>query len=259
MSQPHGDTGKPHGENPLVAMMVSMSGAAAPEHENAPPGVEAVSVKAGHEPDAFNVKGILYVPALVAATLVLTYVVVQVIFGLIRNPAAPAGTNPQVAAQNDIPFNDRAGRISSTEPTPVLDRPGTAVPQPRLEYIREQAGDDPIYYRSKRPMQERNSPEIRPEDLRPENYVDPATGQKTLADYGFIDKDKKVIRVPIDEAIHMVEHGQFKLPVRKDPVKLAATSEAGAKLSNGGVSPPAGGGNAVDVAPHNEPGKKHDH
>ena len=262
MSTPHGGHGHKD-DSPLVKMMVSMSGAAAPEHETSPPGAEAVSVKAGHEPDRFDVKGILYVPALVAATLFVTYFLVSGIFYWIRDPKSPAGTNPQVTALNDNSFNARAGRISSTDPEPVENRPGTAVPQPRLEFIRESAGgrekDAPVYYRSERGMQERNSPEIRPEDLRADNYVDPASGKKVLAEYGYVgDKTKNVIRVPIDEAIHMVEHGKLKLPVRKDPVKLAATTDGSAKISNGGKVAPAGAA-VPEAAPHNEPGKKHDH
>ena len=263
MSTPQGEHGHGRGDSPLVQVMVSMSGAAAPEHETSPPGADATSVRAGHEPDAFGVKGILYVPALVAATLVAAYVFVTVVFNLIRNPAPAAGSNPQVVALNDQPFNDRAGRISSTEPKPVEGKPGTAVAQPRLEYIREQAGDaknnDPNYYRSKRALQEHNSPEIRPEDLRAENYVDPATGKKVLAEYGFVGDKKDVVRVPIDAAIKMVGDGKLKLPVRKDPVKLSDTTDAAAKFSNGGRSPSVGGTNPKDVAPHNEPSGKAGH
>lgn len=235
MSTPHGEHGK--GDSPLVQMMVSMSGAGAAEHETTPPGADEKSFKAGHEPDRFEIRGILYVPALVAVVLVFTYAFVQVTFHWIRNPAPPAAANPQVKELNALDFNPRVGRISSTDPEPVLERPGTAVPQPRLEFMQEQAGggpDDPPFFRSKRAMQERNSPEVRPQDLRPGNYVDPATGQKPLADWAFTDGKKDAIRVPIDEAIHMVEHGQIKLPVRKDPVNPGRTTESAAKASNGG-------------------------
>jgi hypothetical protein len=157
---------------------------------------------------------------------------------------------PQVERLNmdggaDRPINERLDRISSTQPKNLPDQPATVVPQPRLEYLKtteSKAGDDPPYYRSKLPTPTGNSPELHPEDLRPDRYVarfgDPAVGRPILSEYGWADEGKKLARMPIDEAIKHVVRAK-KLPVRKDPVQLERTSEDKARQSNAGRGGPS--------------------
>jgi hypothetical protein len=241
MSDPHGPERR--SDSPLVQMMVSMSGASAPEHETEPPGADPVAFRAGHEPDRFQVKGILYVPIFVTVVVLIAFGLTSAIFfGLIRQPSTKPVGNPQGAALNQAPINERFARISSTDPKPLPGRPDTGVAQPRLEYLRQTGSDgpfgDPPHLRSRAPLGQGNSPEYRPEDLRPENYVDPKSGQKILAGYSWADEGKRVARVPIGDAIKLVV-AQKKLPTRKDekgqPVKgPPVTSEDRAKLSNAG-------------------------
>jgi hypothetical protein len=260
-TDPH-DPGRQPGHGPITQMAVSMTGAGGSEHETEPPGAAADSVRAGHEPDKFEVRGILYVPAVVVIVLILAYLLVTGLFSYAMSKrsadeARAKQENPQVVELTQPPHNDRVGRTSSTEPEQLRDPQGrplahTGVPQPRLEGVQQtlndprMPGNDPSSYRSKLPDPEGNNPVwIHPEDLRPENYVsrfgDPVLGQKILARFGWADEGKKLARVPIDEAIKLAAEKKLKLPVRKDPVKLPDTSAERAKLSNAGRGewPPA--------------------
>lgn len=221
-------------------MAVAMAGAGADEHETSPPGVDERSVKAGHEPDWFGVRAILYVPALVAITLVCAYVLVTTIFSFIVNGTRPGdGKNPPVEAINNAPINERFARISSTNPQPIPEVPGSKVPQPRLEFMR-QAGDEtaPPYERSKRPFQEGNPPELTPASLRATNYVDPKTGQRVLQEAGYIgEKSAGLARIPIHDAMHILvdPKSKAKLPVSDHPIQLPTINNERAKSSNGGL------------------------
>lgn len=212
-----------HKESDVSKSLVSMFGAGADEHGVLPPGASEQSVQDGHEPDRFAVKPILYVPVLVVLTLIGTYIIVTfgfvALYRLTSNPTA--NNSPQITELNDFPIDNRFARTSSTVPEPLDEQmPDTKVPQPRLEYLK-QTGDPeaPPYERSKLPLQiPNNPPEIRPEYLRPNNYVDPKTGQKVLAEYGLIDQDGKLARIPIDEAIKLSVSGDkaFSLPVKSE-------------------------------------------
>jgi hypothetical protein len=260
-TDPHNPEPRP-GHSPLAQMAVSMTGAGGSEHETEPPGAAADSVRAGHEPDKFDVRGILYVPGVVVITLILAYLLVTGLFSYAMSKKASDEArakqqNPQVVELTQQPINERFARISSTEPQTLKDPqgrplPNTGVPQPRLEGLqvtRESPGmpgNDPANYRSKLPDPEGNNPVwIHPEDLRPENYVskfgDPVIGQKILVRYGWADEGKTLVRVPIGEAIKLVAEKKLKLPVRKDPVQLPDTSAGRAKLSSAGRGewPPA--------------------
>jgi hypothetical protein len=251
MTNPHNPNEPRPGDSPLTQLIVSMSGASGAEHETEPPGVGTESVRAGHEPDKFEVKGILLVPAFVVVTLILAYLLVSGIFFSINESPGAVNDNPQVARQNlDAdgnlrPLNERFARISSTDPKNLPDQPGTVVSQPRLEELkitRDKDSNDPPYYRSKLPAAEGNSPELHPEDLRPDRYVsrigDPVVGRPILAEYGWADQGKRIARMPIDEAIKAVV-AQKKLPVRKDPVPIDRTSEDKAKQSSAGRGGPS--------------------
>ncbi len=264
MSEEHSER---KSDSPVVQMLVSMSGASAPEHETDPPGVEEQSVKVGHEPDRFGIKGILMVPAAVVALLVFAYIVISSIFGWIttRNAVADANANPITKAINDEPIDKRFGRISSTDVT-------APVPQPRLEMLREtKAPDtpqDPPYLRSKQPIETPgvNPPEIRPESLRPDNYTDPATGAKVLIETAPVGPaGSGLIRIPISEAIALLavdskkhQHGLIDqyVPVQKKPIDLPRTTRLTPKLSNGGLGGPS---DPPPAMKNPTPKKKHDH
>lgn len=234
------------GDSPLVQLMVSMSGASGAEHETEPPGASPTSLQAGHEPDRFDVRGILYVPLFVVVVVGIAYVLVTSVFsGFVHKDDPTKAKNPYGAEQNQAAINERVGRISSTSPKALDGMPDTAVPQPRLEGLRQTGrdgpGDDPPHIRSKRPVGEGNSPEYRPEDLRPENYTDPATGKRVLVEYHMDPKTKTAV-VPIDVAMKAVA-APGKLPTKKGPDGKPvegppATSDGKAKPSNAGRGQP---------------------
>ena len=94
---PHGH---PQDDTPLTAMLISLSGASGAEHETIPPGADRLSVRAGHEPDRFQVRSILYVPMAVVVVLVLAYILVTWLFSEVMNNKAVADarareSNPQ--------------------------------------------------------------------------------------------------------------------------------------------------------------------
>ncbi|HVK15375.1 MAG TPA: hypothetical protein VM533_00410 [Fimbriiglobus sp.] len=249
MANIHPQNQPPHEENPLTAMLVSLSGSGGPAHETGPPGANELSVRAGHEPDRFQVRSILYVPAAVVAVLVVAYLLVTWLFAMTMSgqDAAVARAkreNPQATAMNTADWNARIGQVSSTRPEPPPGEQATGTAQPRREGLyqtlnKTDGTEDPPHYRSKLADPAGNNPrDLRPEDLRPENYVgfflDPVRGEKVLAQYGWADEGKKIARVPINDAIKMVAEGKLKLPVRKDAVVPPATSVERARLSNAG-------------------------
>ena len=245
----HGPAGE---DSPLNMIWVSMTGASVGHDESSPPGIDENSQRVGHEPDEFNIRGILAVPAAVIVTLVLTYLIVSGIFAYVKPPQA------HLAAQGQKPVNERIGRISSTDPHAVEGRPTTAVPQPRLEQIRQiddkRSGEsqaDPPYLRSFPDAPGgNNSPEIYPQSLYPENFVDPTSGRKALSESEWVAKDKGIAQIPIGDSIKL-------LTTTKKPASKAggATPVAGtvgqAKLSTGGRGGPS--------EPKTAPKPEHDH
>jgi hypothetical protein len=221
-------------DTPMEAMWMSLTGASASLHEEVP-GIDANSQKVGHEPDEFGLRGIVYVPIAVTLALVVTYLIVS---GTFRYVIGRGDTVAEVK-----PFNDRAGRISSDIPKPLDNQP--AVAQPRLEGIHEvnmarsgmNGQVDPPYLRSFLPTEKGNSPEIYPESLRPENFVDPTTHQRSLAEYGWVEEGK-VARIPIDTAIQLMVKNN-KLPTNAKPVEPGIGTLGKAKLSSGGRGGPA--------------------
>lgn len=247
-------------DDAMQRMMVALTGAGGSEHESEPPGANVKNVQIGHEPDRFEVKAILYVPLVVVITLVVTYVMVTVIFGPLTAKSDAPPDNPQVAKLNDNSFNDRIGRISSTDPKPVNGQQDTVVSQPRLEGFQKQAKEhdgDSEFYRSKLPLPGGGPRTIRPEDLRADNFLDPTYQKKLLADGAWLGDDKKIARVPIEDAIKLMV-AKKKLPARKDPVKLSDTSAEAVKSSNGGQGLPPKP-TPVAVPDHKDKEKKKDH
>lgn len=236
--------GQPAQEPALNVLFASMSGMGADEHDTHPPGATAESVQAGHEPDRFNARAILYVPLLIVVTVIVGFAIVTTLFATIVRKAEPnANTDVQAAAIGTLPINERFARISSTDAN-------AAVAQPRLEYFKqvENTTSDPTtHYRSKRPVEAAGATyEIRPEDLRPQNFIDPTRHRKILIETGYVDRDKKIASIPIADAMTMLIAGH-KLPSRKggqnelDKGMLANTtpSDLRAKISNSGRGGPS--------------------
>lgn len=234
-----------HHDQPLTALWMAMSGASAGDHHEDPPGLADKSVAVGHEPDKFNVRGIVYVPAVVVITLLVTYFIVQSVMSFV------VPDSPERAS-----FNDRVAVISSTDPKPLVDEKTESanksiqapIPQPRLEYIRQVENDrpghanDPVYLRSFQPRDNsNNSPEFYPEDLHSDRYTDQNTGRKPLAEYDW-KKGKELAQIPISEAMTLLTTTlkEKRLPSAKGSNSpFNGTSNEKSKLSNGGVGGPA--------------------
>jgi len=231
-----------HHESPMTALWVSMTGASAGDHHESPPGMDTKSTKVGHEPDKFDVRSIIYVPIAVILTLIVTYALVQTVITYLIG----ASTDSIVTR---TPMNERFERISSTEaktsvneknPTRTLD----GVTQPRLEWFRlsdnvrpGETEPDPEYMRSFRPLPKGNSPEIYPEDLRAENYVDPATHMKPLVETKWLKPGEKA-QIPIADAMALLLE-KNKLPTKKETLAPKVPQNAAQvkpKLSNGGAT-----------------------
>ena len=263
------------GADPKKVVVVSLTGASHSEHDTDIPGAEPQSVRAGHEPDKFQVRSILAVPALLATMVLLSFVAVTVIFFTQYTRFSPLGNSVNERAldlsstpaaggkgrvERDV--SERVSRISSTKPQDLKGVPGTAVPQPRLEYLKKvepETTDDPAWERSKRPVESpENTYEIRPEDLRPNNYVDPQTREKVLVTYGWVDPKHTIARMPIEAAIQMVLDKKV-LKARKDAIPSPVSSIHTPTLSNGGqpVKPNATTGNAGPTPPPAATGGKH--
>jgi hypothetical protein len=254
MANVHPQNQPPHEDNPLTAMLISLSGSGGPAHETGPPGANELSVRAGHEPDRFQVRSILYVPAAVVVVLVLAYLLVTWLFAMAMSSkdtdlVRAKRENPLATAENTADWNKRIAEVSSTRPEPLPGEQATGTAQPRREGLyqtlnKTDGTPDPEFYRSKLLDPEGNNPiDVRPEDLRPENYVghyfDPVRGERLLARYGWADEGKKLARVPINEAIKMVAEGKLKLPVRKDPVKPETITWRDGMSNSGRGKPPA--------------------
>ena len=201
-------------------------------HDTEPPGAELDSVRAGHEPDRFKVKNVLYVPALMAVFVVIAFGVVTLTFNYltVKPPVDPAA-NPLGAKEGAEPMNERFARISSTDPS-------AAVPQPRLEYLKQTANPydktDPPFYRSKRPIPAEGATwELYPEDLRPQNFVDPTRHEKILVNDGWVGGKKDLAHISIAEAMKVVVDGK-KLAVKEGAKPLPLTSVGRADLSDSG-------------------------
>jgi hypothetical protein len=251
------DTGeKERGHIRWAAVYEAMTGATAPgKHHEDIPGAHADSVRAGHEPDKFDAKGILLVPLIVVVTTGLAYVLITTLFSVL-DPGQPAYADPrnpnaEVAAKAG--FNDRAARIvSGDEAAPVK--------QPRLEGVQivetnRNGQADPVYLRSFKPATTpANSPEITPQDLYPERYTEWRDGKEVrpLAEHGWVSKEKNVARIPVAEAMKIVAG---KLPVKPAGKPIDSTVDV-PKLSNGGQV--ANEGN-VKPAEKKADAKKDDH
>jgi hypothetical protein len=239
------------GPSPLGELATAMTGASSHGDHGAavgPPGEVVVTI--GHEADRFPVVSILMVPVAIAVMAALAYGVVQAVFRPVnRNPDNPT----LVAGEAAHKANERFAKISSTDDA-------APVHQPRLEAFRitestRGGKTDPEFFRSVRFSESGNSPEYYPEDLRAENYIDPATKQKVLRDYSWV-IDRKVARIPVEVAMGLLVSEKL-LPVAAKESKPVIGTATVPKLSNGGWGLPEEKAAGKADAPKGE--KKDDH
>lgn len=232
----------------------AMTGASAPpdphDHDIDKPGAKQESVTAGHEPDRFDAKGIIFVPILVVITAGIAYIIVTTLFSTFEfgklDTDKNVVQNQQAADAAEKPINDRLATISSTNPH-------APVTEPRLEFLRNidvrpgKEKDDKPYVRAFQPTDRDQSPEMTPQDLYPSRYTDPLTGKKLLAEYEYVNDKKSVARIPIGEAMKLV-----KLPAKKGSPNTSYG--VAPKNSNGGhaITEPA----AKETTP--KPAEKHE-
>jgi hypothetical protein len=236
---------KPQKEHTIGELYTSMTGAGHGHDEQpvGPPPAPVVGV--GHEPDDFNARPILTVPVFIGVVMVCAFGIATGMFVYFRGESAgnDGNANPVAKDRNDKPIDERFARISSSDPK-------AEVKQPRLEWLRQtdsmrDGKEDPPFLRSVRFAESGNSPEYRPEDLRPDNYVDPITRQKVLRDYGWVNQEKGVARIPVSVAMKLLIE-KNALPVQANVSVPATGTATKPKLSNGGNERPAK--DAKDVA-----------
>jgi len=155
--------------------------------------VDSAAIRRGHEADSYDFKSVLSVPLLVILFFVLAFTTVTIVFAFVSHTEVDPNANPFAVKQNEAPLNDRIGRIQR----------GGTVDQPRLEPLRERTGDEQAISRPETPTG--NSPEIHPEDIRPNRENTPE-----LYKVGWIEADKSVARITIDDAMRLALI-QFKL------------------------------------------------
>ncbi len=213
----------------------AMTGASAPpsshDHDVDQPGAKPESLKAGHEPDRFDTKGIIFVPILVIIMAGIAYVVVTALFSHFEfgklDTSKDVVQNQQAADEATKFYNDRIATISSTNPL-------AEVKEPRLEGLRNidalrpgQDKPDPAYVRSFQATDKDHIQLVTPQDLYPDRYTDPITGKRLLVVYEFVNDKKSVARIPIAEAMKLV-----KVPAKKGSPNTSYG--VAPKLSNGG-------------------------
>lgn len=208
----------------------AMTGMSSPGAHEQPTGTSDQSRTAGHEPDAFDAKGIILVPVLVVAVTLAAYVIVHFTFRGIE-PGKPYDTptmSPLAIEENRKPFNTRAARISNVDPN-------APVKAPRLEGIvvvdQDRPGAiDPVNYRSFAPATKENTYFLTPQDLYPSRFVDPLTGEMLLNEYKLV--TKTVARIPIEEAMKLLLKGGMLKSVAGGSTTPGTVDDP--KQSNGG-------------------------
>ena len=101
--------------------------------------------------------------------------------------------------------------------------------QPRLEPLKRLENDGLYWLRVVMPNG--NSPEIHPEEIKPDRVAE-------LQTKGFTDKDHKFAKIPIGEAMKIAASDKAMFPVRKNQSKATPTADKPSSSSGGaGVQP----------------------
>ncbi|MFO0805049.1 MAG: hypothetical protein U0791_18240 [Gemmataceae bacterium] len=189
------------------------------------------ALKAGHEPDnTFAVKPILGVPLAVVVTFVIAFTVAAGAFAYWSRTETDRYAHPEAVEAAKKGTNDRLAAI---------DRAGLhkndlrQVDQPRLEPLKRLEADGMYHLRV--PMPTGNSPEIHPEEIKPDRVADLQTA-------GYADKDHKFAKIPIRDAMRIAVADKAMFPVAKNGSKPTPTADKPSSSSGGaGVSPPHAG------------------
>ena len=189
-----------------------------------PTGASEESVRMGHEPDDILLRPFVYIGVgfIVFATFV--HLFVWGLFSALRTGPAEEVPHPMAVARNEQPVNERLEDINGK------------MRQPRLEGLRRFEAH-PAYYRSSAETPKGNSPEYHPEDILPNRWVDPATGQVPLRQYQWASEANGVARIPIDQALAAAARMKNYLPVQKGRENASpdgAPSQDRPKMSNSG-------------------------
>ncbi len=205
-------------------------------------GVDPQAIRTGHEPDAFAVKPIIGVPVAVGAAFVLAFVVTSLVFGYFMTRADDPMAHPIASERSKAETNDRLARIESEKTTGTKE-----VDQPRLEGLQQLTNNGATTTQT--PIGPGNSPYYHPEDLWAANVPG-------LHRTEWVGKDKKVARIPIDEAMKMLA-APGKLAVAKDKVDPAALGRYPTAASAGRTSTAARQGAAGVKAAHEDHPESH--
>jgi hypothetical protein len=183
------------------------------------------ALKAGHEPDNdFAVKPILGVPLAVVVTFVIAFSVAAGAFAYYSKPEPDKFAHPAAVAEGKQGTNDRLSRIDREG----LDKdPLRTVDQPRLEPLTRREKDG--MYWARVPMPNGNSPEIHPEEIKPDRV---AALHKAK-----INADHHYATIPIGDAIKLALADKAILPVRKEQSKATPNADK-PSASNGGAGTP---------------------
>lgn len=188
--------------------------------------VDSGAIQRGHEADSYDFKSVLSVPLLVIVFFVLAFATVTIIFSFVSQSEVDPNANPWAVKQNEAPLNERLNRIQR----------GGEVNQPRLEPLRERSGDARAITRPETATG--NSPELHPEDIRPNKENTPE-----LYKDGWLDPSKAFAHIAINDAMKIgLQKGMFPTdkkgtePPKSSNVPSAANAGRGAEAST--VVPP---------------------
>ena len=185
------------------------------------------ALQAGHEPDnTFAVKPILGVPLAVVVTFVIAFSVAAGAFAYFRAPEADRYAHPDAVARAAKGTNDR---LDTIERAGLRANDKRLVDQPRLEPLKRLEADGMFHLRV--PMPTGNSPEIHPEEIKPDRVAELQTA-------GYADKDHKFAKIPIADAMRIAAADKAMFPVQKKGSKPIPTFDKPSSSSGGaGVQP----------------------
>jgi hypothetical protein len=191
--------------------------------------VNPEAIAAGHEPDnTFAVKPIMSIPLAVVVTFVIAFSVAAGAFTYFNRTTSEPFAHPEAIAQNAKGTNARLDRI---ERAGLRENKLREFDQPRLEPLRRLEKDGMFYVRV--PMPQGNSPEIHPEEIRPDR-VSELNGKAAFAD-----KDHKFAKLPIEDAIKLAAADKNMFPVAKGASKPVPTADRPSASSGGRGTVPA--------------------
>ena len=185
------------------------------------------ALKAGHEPDnTFAVKPIMAIPLAVVVTFVIAFTVAAGSFAYWNRTETDKFAHPDAVAKAARGHNDT---LEATERAGLRNNPKREVDQPRLEPLKRLEKDG--LYWARVAMPNGNSPELHPDEIKPDRVA-------ALQSAGFTDKDHKFAKIPIGEAMRIAANDKAMFPVQKNGSKATPTADRPSSSSGGaGVQP----------------------